>query len=183
MNKVSSSLLSFGRKLIAPAMSVSSSAVSPINTEIHSSSSSSSSSSPPLVPPSLPHPLAEPSPAPAPPLAQSHAQSQHYRLLKSESMPVHLSKGEQPSTRRSRLVPAQVYACCCHVCCVCRCNTCEDRPPPEVCPTASTLVCRMQFHWESLRSVLQPGLTHMLTATMATAGVTCPALAPSCMSV
>ncbi|CAG11096.1 unnamed protein product [Tetraodon nigroviridis] len=98
MNKVSSSLLSFGRKLMAPAMSVSSSTALPINTEIHSSSSSSSSSSPPSVPPTLPHPLAEPSPAAAPPPAQSHAQSQHYRLLKSESMPVQLSKGQSSRT-------------------------------------------------------------------------------------
>uniref|UniRef100_A0A3P8N7A7 TBC1 domain family member 5 n=1 Tax=Astatotilapia calliptera TaxID=8154 RepID=A0A3P8N7A7_ASTCA len=64
INKVSSSLLNFGRKLIAPAMSGAS--ISPINSEVHSSSSSSSSTSP--------------------------AQTQHYRLLKSESMPVHLSK-------------------------------------------------------------------------------------------
>ncbi|MBN3314353.1 TBCD5 protein, partial [Atractosteus spatula] len=49
INKVSSSLLSFGRKLIAPAISVSASTISPIN-------------------------------------------SDHHRLLKSESMPVHLSK-------------------------------------------------------------------------------------------
>uniref|UniRef100_A0AAX7STC5 TBC1 domain family member 5 n=1 Tax=Astatotilapia calliptera TaxID=8154 RepID=A0AAX7STC5_ASTCA len=53
INKVSSSLLNFGRKLIAPAMSGAS--ISPINSE---------------------------------------AQTQHYRLLKSESMPVHLSKGD-----------------------------------------------------------------------------------------
>uniref|UniRef100_H3DK54 TBC1 domain family member 5 n=1 Tax=Tetraodon nigroviridis TaxID=99883 RepID=H3DK54_TETNG len=88
MNKVSSSLLSFGRKLMAPAMSVSSSTALPINTEIP----------PPSVPPTLPHPLAEPSPAAAPPPAQSHAQSQHYRLLKSESMPVQLSKGQSSRT-------------------------------------------------------------------------------------
>ncbi|XP_056876335.1 TBC1 domain family member 5 [Takifugu flavidus] len=97
INKVSSSLLSFGRKLIAPAISVSSSTVTPINTEIHSSSSSSSSS-PPSAPPALPHPLADPSPAPAALLTQSHGQSQHYRLLKSESMPAHLSKGQSSRT-------------------------------------------------------------------------------------
>uniref|UniRef100_A0A8K9XKJ4 TBC1 domain family member 5 n=1 Tax=Oncorhynchus mykiss TaxID=8022 RepID=A0A8K9XKJ4_ONCMY len=58
INKVSSSLLSFGRKLIAPALSGGgSSGISPINSE------------------TPPH-------------------SQHHRLLKSESMPVHLSKGE-----------------------------------------------------------------------------------------
>lgn len=96
INKVSSSLLSFGRKLIAPAVSVSSSGVLPINSEIHSSSSSSSSTSPASAPaPALPHPLAESSSQ-----SQGHTQSQHYRLLKSESMPVHLSKGEQWDTQR-----------------------------------------------------------------------------------
>ncbi|XP_076611412.1 TBC1 domain family member 5 isoform X2 [Chaetodon auriga] len=96
INKVSSSLLSFGRKLIAPAMTGSSSSVSPINSEVHSSSSSSSSTSPAsMPPPTLPHPLAEPSSGHAPPQAQSHTQTQHYRLLKSESMPVHLSKGSR----------------------------------------------------------------------------------------
>uniref|UniRef100_A0A669F8A6 TBC1 domain family member 5 n=1 Tax=Oreochromis niloticus TaxID=8128 RepID=A0A669F8A6_ORENI len=60
INKVSSSLLNFGRKLIAPAMSGAS--ISPIN---------------------------NPS---APTQTQGQAQTQHYRLLKSESMPVHLSK-------------------------------------------------------------------------------------------
>uniref|UniRef100_A0A7N6APW9 TBC1 domain family member 5 n=1 Tax=Anabas testudineus TaxID=64144 RepID=A0A7N6APW9_ANATE len=56
INKVSSSLLNFGRKLISPAMSSGSGGVSSTH---------------------------------------SHAQTQHHRLLKSESMPVHLSKGEQ----------------------------------------------------------------------------------------
>lgn len=99
INKVSSSLLSFGRKLIAPAISVSSSGVSPINSEVHSSSSSSSSTSPASAPPpALPEPLAEPPSGQAPPQTQNHGQSQHYRLLKSESMPVHLSKGERRDT-------------------------------------------------------------------------------------
>lgn len=88
INKVSSSLLNFGRKLIAPAMSGAS--ISPINSEVHSSSSSSSSTSPASAPtPILPHPLADPS---APTQTQGQAQTHHYRLLKSESMPVHLSK-------------------------------------------------------------------------------------------
>uniref|UniRef100_A0A8C4EED8 TBC1 domain family, member 5 n=1 Tax=Dicentrarchus labrax TaxID=13489 RepID=A0A8C4EED8_DICLA len=69
INKVSSSLLSFGRKLIAPAISG-------------------------APAPALAHPLAEPPSALAPPQTQSHSQTQHYRLLKSESMPVHLSKGQ-----------------------------------------------------------------------------------------
>uniref|UniRef100_A0A668A7E6 TBC1 domain family member 5 n=1 Tax=Myripristis murdjan TaxID=586833 RepID=A0A668A7E6_9TELE len=85
INKVSSSLLNFGRKLIAPAMSGGSSGISPINSEVQSSSS------PAPVAPS--HPLAEPAPSQTPLQTQSHVQSQHYRLLKSESMPVHLSKG------------------------------------------------------------------------------------------
>lgn len=99
INKVSSSLLSFGRKLIAPAISGGSSNVSPINSEVHSSSSSSSSTSPASAPPpTLSHPLAEPPSGHAPQLTQSHAQNQHYRLLKSESMPVHLSKGQSSRT-------------------------------------------------------------------------------------
>uniref|UniRef100_A0A672GXI4 TBC1 domain family member 5 n=1 Tax=Salarias fasciatus TaxID=181472 RepID=A0A672GXI4_SALFA len=58
INKVSSSLLNFGRKLIAPAMSGASSGISPINSEVHSSSSSSSSTSPASAPaPVLQHPL------------------------------------------------------------------------------------------------------------------------------
>ncbi|XP_070777449.1 TBC1 domain family member 5 isoform X2 [Enoplosus armatus] len=99
INKVSSSLLSFGRKLIAPAISGGSSGVSPINSEVHSSSSSSPSTSPASAPaPALPHPLAEPPSGHAPPQAQGHTQAQHYRLLKSESMPVHLSKGQSSRT-------------------------------------------------------------------------------------
>uniref|UniRef100_A0A673B9L3 TBC1 domain family member 5 n=1 Tax=Sphaeramia orbicularis TaxID=375764 RepID=A0A673B9L3_9TELE len=94
INKVSSSLLNFGRKLISPAISGGSGGISPINTEVHSSSSSSSSTSPASAPvPAMPHPLAEPPSGHAPPQSHSHAQTQHYRLLKSESMPVHLSKG------------------------------------------------------------------------------------------
>ncbi|XP_029918993.1 TBC1 domain family member 5 isoform X2 [Myripristis murdjan] len=90
INKVSSSLLNFGRKLIAPAMSGGSSGISPINSEVQSSSS------PAPVAPS--HPLAEPAPSQTPLQTQSHVQSQHYRLLKSESMPVHLSKGQSSRT-------------------------------------------------------------------------------------
>ncbi|XP_054462636.1 TBC1 domain family member 5 isoform X2 [Anoplopoma fimbria] len=99
INKVSNSLLSFGRKLIAPAISSGSGGISPINSEVHSSSSSSSSTSPASAPaPALSHPLAEPPSGQAPLQTQSHAQSQHYRLLKSESMPVHLSKGQSSRT-------------------------------------------------------------------------------------
>ncbi|XP_043993800.1 TBC1 domain family member 5 isoform X4 [Gambusia affinis] len=107
INKVSSSLLSFGRKLIAPAMSGVSGSVAPINSEVYSSSSSSSySSSSSFTPPAsapaptLSHPLAEPSAAspPPPPQTQVRGQTQNYRLLKSESMPVHLSKGQSSRT-------------------------------------------------------------------------------------
>nr|XP_040044010.1 TBC1 domain family member 5 isoform X1 [Gasterosteus aculeatus aculeatus]XP_040044012.1 TBC1 domain family member 5 isoform X1 [Gasterosteus aculeatus aculeatus] len=100
INKVSSSLLNFGRKLIAPAISGGSASISPINSsEVHSSSSSSSSTSPASAPaPALSHPLAEAPSGQAPPQTQSHAQTQHYRLLKSESMPVHLSKGQSSMT-------------------------------------------------------------------------------------
>ncbi len=89
INKVSSSLLNFGRKLIAP-MGGGSSGISPINSEVISAP-------PPQAP--LPHPLAEPPSHTAPSNTQMksqrfpQSQNQH-RLLKSESMPVHLSKGE-----------------------------------------------------------------------------------------
>ncbi|XP_068189309.1 TBC1 domain family member 5 isoform X2 [Antennarius striatus] len=99
INKVSNSLLSFGRKLIAPAIAVGSGGITPISGEAHFSSSSSQSTSPPSAPPPvLPHPLAEPPSVHAPPQTQSQTQSQHYRLLKSESMPVHLSKGQSSRT-------------------------------------------------------------------------------------
>ncbi|XP_071355634.1 TBC1 domain family member 5 isoform X2 [Trachinotus anak] len=99
INKVSSSLLSFGRKLISPAIAGGSSGISPINSEVHSSSSSSSSTSPASAPaPTLSHPLAEPPSGQAQMQTQSHTQNQHYRLLKSESMPVHLSKGQSSRT-------------------------------------------------------------------------------------
>uniref|UniRef100_A0A671XX49 TBC1 domain family member 5 n=1 Tax=Sparus aurata TaxID=8175 RepID=A0A671XX49_SPAAU len=92
INKVSSSLLSFGRKLIAPAISGGSSNVSPINSEVHSSSSSSSSTSPASAPPPT-----------------LHAQNQHYRLLKSESMPVHLSKDVVSGGVSPISLPAQIH--------------------------------------------------------------------------
>uniref|UniRef100_A0A8C3AK13 TBC1 domain family member 5 n=1 Tax=Cyclopterus lumpus TaxID=8103 RepID=A0A8C3AK13_CYCLU len=91
INKVSSSLLSFGRKLISPAISGGSGGISPINSEVHSSSSSSSSTSPASAPP------------------QSHAQTQHYRLLKSESMPVHLSKDVVSGGVSQDSLPAQTH--------------------------------------------------------------------------
>ncbi|XP_034016498.1 TBC1 domain family member 5 isoform X2 [Thalassophryne amazonica] len=92
INKVSSSLLNFGRKLIAPAMS----GVTSVNSETNSASSSPASAVPPL-----PHPLAEAPTSHPPPQTQNHPQTQHYRLLKSESMPVHLSKGQRSRTASS----------------------------------------------------------------------------------
>uniref|UniRef100_A0A673LST1 TBC1 domain family member 5 n=1 Tax=Sinocyclocheilus rhinocerous TaxID=307959 RepID=A0A673LST1_9TELE len=93
INKVSSSLLNFGRKLIAP-MGGGSSGISPINNEVISAP-------PPQAP--EPRPLAEPPSCTAPsntqmksqPFPQTHHQ---HRLLKSESLPVHLSKGEHSHT-------------------------------------------------------------------------------------
>uniref|UniRef100_A0A7N6A301 TBC1 domain family member 5 n=1 Tax=Anabas testudineus TaxID=64144 RepID=A0A7N6A301_ANATE len=106
INKVSSSLLNFGRKLISPAMSSGSGGVSSANNEVYSSSSSSSSTSPASAPvPTLAHPLAEPPSGHAPAQTHSHAQTQHHRLLKSESMPVHLSKGEQQDSTASPPLP------------------------------------------------------------------------------
>uniref|UniRef100_A0A8L0DVB1 TBC1 domain family member 5 n=1 Tax=Oncorhynchus mykiss TaxID=8022 RepID=A0A8L0DVB1_ONCMY len=101
INKVSSSLLSFGRKLIAPALSGGgSSGISPINSEVLSAPS------PVTV---GPHPQAEP-------LLSGHApqqtppHSQHHRLLKSESMPVHLSKGEVSGGVSQVPVPAHIFS-------------------------------------------------------------------------
>ncbi|XP_077051565.1 TBC1 domain family member 5 isoform X4 [Siphateles boraxobius] len=93
INKVSSSLLNFGRKLIAP-MGSGSSGISPINSEVISA--------PPLQT-HVPQPLAEPPSCTAPAnmqiKSQPHTQTPHqHRLLKSESMPVHLSKGHTSRT-------------------------------------------------------------------------------------
>uniref|UniRef100_UPI003AAB2BE4 TBC1 domain family member 5 isoform X1 n=1 Tax=Centroberyx gerrardi TaxID=166262 RepID=UPI003AAB2BE4 len=104
INKVSSSLLNFGRKLIAPAMSGGSGGISPINSEVQSAVS------PSLAPAAAPpHPLAEPPPGQAPVQTQSHTQSQHYRLLKSESMPVHLSKDVVSGGVSQVSLPAQTH--------------------------------------------------------------------------
>uniref|UniRef100_A0A673ZS12 TBC1 domain family member 5 n=1 Tax=Salmo trutta TaxID=8032 RepID=A0A673ZS12_SALTR len=92
INKVSSSLLSFGRKLIAPALSGGgSSGISPINSEVLSAPSPVTAG---------PHPQAEPLLFGHAPL-QTPPHSQHHRLLKSESMPVHLSKGQISRTASS----------------------------------------------------------------------------------
>ncbi|XP_010891286.1 TBC1 domain family member 5 isoform X2 [Esox lucius] len=89
INKVSSSLLSFGRKLI-PAMSGGgSSGISPINSEVLSATS-------PIT--VAPRPQADPLSGHAPLQTKTHLQAQQHRLLKSESMPVHLSKGQSSRT-------------------------------------------------------------------------------------
>ncbi|KAI5087247.1 TBC1 domain family member 5, partial [Silurus meridionalis] len=80
INKVSSSLLSFGRKLIAP-IGGGSSGIMPINSEVLSS---------PFPQPQQPLAIAEPSTNTMSSRTQMHVAQQ--RLLKSESMPVHLSK-------------------------------------------------------------------------------------------
>nr|XP_055076139.1 TBC1 domain family member 5 isoform X2 [Misgurnus anguillicaudatus] len=103
INKVSSSLISFGRKLIAP-MGGGSSGFSPINSEVISA--------PPTQAP-VPHPLAEPPTCTAPSNTQMRSQPfpqtyHQHRLLKSESMPVHLSKGSCGASQIS--LPAQIHS-------------------------------------------------------------------------
>lgn len=104
INKVSSSLLNFGRKLIAP-MGVASSGISPINSEVVSAP-------PPEAP--APHPLVEPPSSTAPSntqmRSQPYPQTQHqHRLLKSESMPVHLSKDVGSCGASQISLPAQIH--------------------------------------------------------------------------
>lgn len=103
INKVSSSLLNFGRKLIAP-MGSGSGGISPINSEVLSA---------PPLPPS--RPLAEAPSCPAPPNTQIKSQplpqTQHqHRLLKSESMPVHLSKDVGSCGASQISLPAQIHS-------------------------------------------------------------------------
>uniref|UniRef100_A0A671NK38 TBC1 domain family member 5 n=1 Tax=Sinocyclocheilus anshuiensis TaxID=1608454 RepID=A0A671NK38_9TELE len=105
INKVSSSLLNFGRKLIAP-MGGGSSGISPINNEVISAP-------PPQAP--VPRPLAEPPSCTAPsntqmksqPFPQTHHQ---HRLLKSESLPVHLSKDVGSGGASQISLPAQIHS-------------------------------------------------------------------------
>ncbi|XP_022521028.2 TBC1 domain family member 5 isoform X1 [Astyanax mexicanus] len=95
INKVSSSLLSFGRKLMAP-MGGGSSGISPINSEVLSAP-------PPQSQP--PRALTEHPPGPA----SSQIQPQH-RLLKSESMPVHLSKDVGSAGVSQISLPTQILS-------------------------------------------------------------------------
>ena len=107
INKVSSSLLNFGRKLIAPAIAGGSGAVSPINSEVHGSSIPG-----PVITAPPPRPMSEAPSTNAPLQTQSHPQSPHYRLLKSESMPVHLSKGRQGDARCRWLISRAIPIIC-----------------------------------------------------------------------
>ncbi|KAA0710243.1 TBC1 domain family member 5 [Triplophysa tibetana] len=105
INKVSSSLLNFGRKLIAP-IGGASGGISPINSEVVSAP-------PPQAP--APRPLIEPSSSTAPTNTQMRSQpvpqTQHqHRLLKSESMPVHLSKDVNSCGASQISLPAQIHS-------------------------------------------------------------------------
>lgn len=105
INKVSSSLLNFGRKLIAP-MGGGSGGISPINSEVLSA--------PPLPAPAS-RPLTEAPSCPAPLNTQMKSQplpqTQHqHRLLKSESMPVHLSKDVGSCGASQISLPAQIHS-------------------------------------------------------------------------
>ncbi|XP_074756601.1 TBC1 domain family member 5 isoform X1 [Athene noctua] len=79
INKVSNSLLNFGRKLIAPAMASGGTVGAP---------ASGSSFPPPAVP------IRSAVEAPQHHHHQHHHQAQQQRMMKSESMPVQLGKGE-----------------------------------------------------------------------------------------
>nr|XP_003363200.2 TBC1 domain family member 5 isoform X1 [Equus caballus]XP_014587331.2 TBC1 domain family member 5 isoform X1 [Equus caballus]XP_014587333.2 TBC1 domain family member 5 isoform X1 [Equus caballus]XP_023476649.1 TBC1 domain family member 5 isoform X1 [Equus caballus]XP_023476650.1 TBC1 domain family member 5 isoform X1 [Equus caballus]XP_023476651.1 TBC1 domain family member 5 isoform X1 [Equus caballus]XP_023476652.1 TBC1 domain family member 5 isoform X1 [Equus caballus] len=83
INKVSNSLINFGRKLISPAMAPGSA-----GGPAPAPGGSSGSSSTPVIPPRT---LTE---APRHHLQQQQQQQQQQRLMKSESMPVQLNKGD-----------------------------------------------------------------------------------------
>lgn len=106
INKVSSSLLSFGRKLISPAMSGgATSGISPINSEVLSSSGVTTPGH------TVSRQSVEPASAGHTPshVSISHTQTHSHRLLKSESMPVQLSKDVGTSGSQVSL-PAQVLS-------------------------------------------------------------------------
>ncbi|XP_059900224.1 TBC1 domain family member 5 isoform X2 [Gadus macrocephalus] len=114
INKVSSSLLNFGRKLISPAVQGGPAVFSPINTEVHSSSSSSSFTAAAAAPPvssssssSTPGAMQPPPPRPLLETLNSQGPEQHPRLLKSESMPAHLSKVSGDTSQET--LPVQNY--------------------------------------------------------------------------
>ncbi|KAM8966450.1 TBC1 domain family member 5 [Pelodytes ibericus] len=90
ITKVSSSLINFGRKLISPAITTGG-AMSPMTSPSNSSGSSSSSSSSGLNTALPSQSMIEPSPHHIP---QAQQVQQNQRLMKSESMPVQLGKGQ-----------------------------------------------------------------------------------------
>ncbi|KAJ8345681.1 hypothetical protein SKAU_G00298740 [Synaphobranchus kaupii] len=96
INKVSSSLISFGRKLIAPAISAPPTAITPINSEVVS------------APPSVTRTMPETTPSPA--HSHPNLQTQHHRLLKSESLPVHLNTDVGSGEGTPVSAPAQTRA-------------------------------------------------------------------------
>ncbi|XP_053913241.1 TBC1 domain family member 5 isoform X1 [Cuculus canorus] len=96
INKVSNSLLNFGRKLIAPAMASGGAVGAPAG----------GSSFPPAA-----MPIRSAVESPQHHQHQSHHQAQQQRMMKSESMPVQLGKGEAASGGEAALpVPAQLPA-------------------------------------------------------------------------
>lgn len=93
INKVSNSLINFGRKLISPAMTAPGSAGGPV--PAGGSASSCPTGLPAVVPAMVPTVV------PARTLAEvprHHLQQQQQRLMKSESMPVQLNKGQSSKT-------------------------------------------------------------------------------------
>ncbi|XP_027954837.1 TBC1 domain family member 5 isoform X1 [Eumetopias jubatus] len=93
INKVSNSLINFGRKLISPAMTAPGSAGGPV--PAGGSASSCPTGLPAVVPAMVPAVV------PARTLAEvprHHLQQQQQRLMKSESMPVQLNKGQSSKT-------------------------------------------------------------------------------------
>ncbi|XP_035385101.1 TBC1 domain family member 5 isoform X1 [Electrophorus electricus] len=101
INKVSNSLLNFGRKLIGP-MGAGPSGVSSINSEVQTT---------PHLQPQSPRPLAEQPSGPASSNSQTQAHPQtQYRLLKSESMPVHLSTDVGSSGVSQISLPPQILS-------------------------------------------------------------------------
>ncbi|MGH0141242.1 UNVERIFIED_CONTAM: hypothetical protein FKN15_046706 [Acipenser sinensis] len=99
INKVSSSLLNFGRKLIAPAISVNPSGAVPINSDV--------STAPLAVTRSLTETSQIPQQQHHHHPQQTHHHPQQHRLLKSESMPVQLSKDVVTGGDDQVPIPAQ----------------------------------------------------------------------------
>ncbi|XP_028847811.1 TBC1 domain family member 5 isoform X2 [Denticeps clupeoides] len=99
INKVSSSLLSLGRKLIGPAMSGGAPGISPINSDVLSTPSTQATMRQSGESAATgPAPSQTPTPTPA------------QRLLKSESMPVHLSKDVGSCGGSQVSLPAQILS-------------------------------------------------------------------------